>query len=174
MLEPLLQELKNLHKKVIVVGHSLGGTLAPRVAMQYPSLIDGSVAIAGDLTSTHLKKEWYNEVASWKLTQFILPPTLKDANDEVLALPRNLDEMNQHWPKLLSPLWVIQGGEDTLVSPKNADFARSLQTRSDVYVNYFENAGHLIHITHAEKVNAILQAALRQIENNPHSLTFRM
>ena len=158
---------------MVVVGHSLGATLAPRIAMQFPNLVDGSVAIAGDLTANHLKKEWYNEVVSWKLIQLIMPSALKDANDEVLALPKNLDEMNQHWPKLLSPFWVIQGGKDSLVNPKNADFARSLQTRSDVHVNYFEDAGHLLHITHAKQINSILKDILLQVEKNPTPLTFQ-
>ncbi len=45
-LKPILEQHKN-HRPIILVGHSLGGPVIARMAMDYPELIDGLVLVAG-------------------------------------------------------------------------------------------------------------------------------
>ena len=156
LIAPLLKKLKDEGREVILVGHSLGATLAPRLAMAYPEFVDGAVAIAGDLSNDFYRKAWYNDLADVGLVSVLLPRALCYANDEVLALPENLIDMEQYWSNYNSPLWVIQGGKDSLVDPRNAQFAESLKTRSDVTVNYYPDGNHLIHINQSDEVNRIL------------------
>ncbi len=155
LLAPLLHELKakSKSKTLIVAGHSLGATLAPYVAMLYPDMVDATVSFAGDLTSQYLEKQWYNEVVTWWVVKSILPRMLIHSNDEVLALPKNLDDMNQYWSSLNSPFIVYQGGKDFLVDARNAEFARELQTQSIVEVEYFPDQGHFVHLVKKQEVN---------------------
>ena len=155
LLAPLLSELraKSESQKLILAGHSLGATLAPYVAMLYPELVDGTVSFAGDLTSEYLEKQWYNELLTWWIVKTLLPQMLTNSNDEVLALPKNLDDMNDYWSSLSSPLIVYQGGKDFLVDSRNADFARNLKTQSTVEVVLYPKNGHFIHLVKHQEVN---------------------
>lgn len=166
LIAPLLRELKEQsHKQTLILaGHSFGATLAPFIAMQYPELVDASVSYAGDLTSEHFKKEWYNEVASWGVSKVILPNALLHANDEVLALPPYLDQMAESWSEMSSPFIVYQGGNDSLVDKGNAKFAETIETNSTVEVHYTPELGHFIHLVKHEEVNQRLIELIGELD----------
>lgn len=155
---PILAELRLRHqaKNLVLVGHSLGGSLVPRLAMDFPDDIDGVIVLAGDLTHEYPAARWYNEVASWKAVSWLLPEMLIRANKEVLVLEDSLRIMMPLWVGLTTPLLVVQGAEDGLVDPRHADFAENLTTKSTVFVERFPDTGHLIHLDEVEKVNAII------------------
>lgn len=165
----LLVELRkrNQGKAVVLVGHSLGATLSVSIAMEYPDLVDGVVAIAGDLASTFAEPEWYNKLASTALVHAVLPKDMCFANDEVIALPGNLNMMKPNWKNLSVPMLVIQGDRDELVDPRNAEFAAQLNTQSSVTVERFADAGHLLLLTHAGEINALLREFLDKITAHP-------
>ena len=158
---PFLKTFKEQNKTVVLVGHSLGATLAPLIAMNYPDLVDGSVVIAGDLTEQYYRKAWYNDLADLRLIRAILPKVMVWANDEVMALKDNLAEMDKLWSSMETPMWVIQGGKDGLVDPRNAEFAEGLGDSMDVTVNFFPEANHLIHLNRPEDVRKILLDVIR-------------
>ena len=165
LIAPLLLKLKENGQKILIAGHSLGATLAPRIAMSFPELVDGAVVIAGDLSEEYFDEGWYNKIGSWDLIHAVLPKTLCYANDEVIGLRYNLQLMHDLWGNLSVPIWVIQGGKDSLVDPRNAEFATNLQTQSSVYVKYFPEAGHLIHLTHKDQVEKILIEAIEVLNS---------
>ena len=151
---PLLRDLKGeSDRDVILVGHSLGATLAPYIAMQYPDLVDATVAIAGDLSNDHFRVQWYNKVATWWVVKWILPKELNWANDEVLAQPESLTFMESRWSSYDTPMLVIHGGKDTIVEPSNTEFASELKTASVVDVALYPEHGHLIHLSDPMTVN---------------------
>jgi pimeloyl-ACP methyl ester carboxylesterase len=168
LLAPLLLSLKNNSNShtLILAGHSLGATLASYIAMLYPDIIDGTVSFAGDLSGDYLDKQWYNEVASWWLVKPLLPQMITNSNNEVLALPANLTRMSALWSELNSPYIVYQGGEDSLVDYRNADFARQLNTRSSVEVNFYPEQDHFIHLvlqaSVSERLLQLLDSVIRQ------------
>ena len=163
---PLLRKLKQQNNRdVILVGHSLGATLAPYVAAVYPELVDATVAIAGDLTNDYLAKQWYNELGTWSVVRFFLSTDMLNANEEVLALPSNLDLLQSKWRELVTPFWIVQGGKDSLVDPRNAKFAEQLQTKGPVNVAFYPESNHLIHLNNSDVVNQLLlDVVLRNIE----------
>lgn len=154
---------QNGESAVVLVGHSLGATLATFIAMQYPQLVDGVVAIAGDLSSAFAEPKWYNKLASVGPVHALLPKDLCFANDEVVALPDNLDAMRPDWESLSVPLLVIQGEKDALVDPRNADFAEHLETQNRVVVKRLPDAGHLLLLMEADKVNAMLRKFMDEV-----------
>lgn len=165
----LLVELRerNRGKAVVLVGHSLGATLSASIAMEYPDLVDGVVVIAGDLASTFAEPEWYNKLASTALVHAVLPKDMCFANDEVIALPGNLNMMKPNWKNLSVPMLVIQGSKDELVDPRNAEFAEQLNTQSFVTVKRFADAGHLLLLTHAGEINTLLREFMDNITALP-------
>jgi pimeloyl-ACP methyl ester carboxylesterase len=158
LLGPLLARLKEryLSDNLVLVGHSLGGSLVPRIAVDHPEVVDAVVAVAGDLTDDYSPANWFNHVASWKFASWLLPTKADKANREVMALAADLATMKSRWPELAVPLLVLQGQDDGLVDPRHAQFAETLTTASRVTVKKFEGAGHLLHLTHSKQVNQLL------------------
>ena len=170
----LLVDLRkhNRGRAVVLVGHSLGATLAASIAMEYPHLVDGAVAIAGDLTSAFAEPKWYNKLASTALVHAVLPKDMCFANDEVIALPGNLNMMKPNWKNLSVPMLVIQGDKDGLVDPRNAEFAEQLNTQSSVTVKRFADAGHLLLLTHAVEINALLRDFMNKVTHPAQKFSF--
>lgn len=164
LIAPLLFELKesNPTARVVLVGHSLGATLAPLIAMVYPKALDAVVVIAGDLNARLVEKKWYNTMLAWPWVRPLLPREICYANDEVVALRKNIEAMEGYWEKLKKPMMVIQGDKDSLVNPLNADYAEHLSTPGGVRVERVVGAGHILHITHAALVNKLLLDWLQQ------------
>ncbi len=157
LISELLKKIKAEGKNITVIGHSLGGTLVPILAMQYPQYVDKVIVIAGDLSSDLLKTHWYNELASWTVVHYFIPKELCNANAEVLALKTNLEKISHQWASLDKPMLVVQGEHDGLVDPKNASFAENLNTNSKIQVVRFDKANHLVHLTHSAKINKLIK-----------------
>ncbi len=47
MMKPILELVVN--QKTILVGHSLGGPVIARTAMDYPDLVDGLILVGGSI-----------------------------------------------------------------------------------------------------------------------------
>jgi len=111
-------------KKWTVVGHSLGASIAPKMALIEPEKVQAMLLLAGSLNPKLGKPRWYNRVASTWLLRAMLPSNLNNSNKEIMRLRRELaimaDEISQ--TQFNTRLAVMQGGTDKLVSPKNTRF----------------------------------------------------
>lgn len=154
----LLARLKaeNGSQKVIIVGHSLGASLAPLFAMDYPELVDGLVLVSGSHDPELGSPRWYNLAASMGMVTWFLDPELKRANQEIMPLANELKEIVPRWTSIKTPVAVIQGMEDKLVSPGNASFVEKLLPASQLTVIRLENAGHFIPWEHREAVTSAI------------------
>lgn len=142
LLQPILQR-EGAGRKVILVGHSLGAPIVARLAMDYPKLVDGMIFVAPSLDPALETPRWYNRLAASHFLSWAVPTELALANKEVMPLEQELLEMLPLWRKIQVPVIVIQGGQDSLVSPGNADFAeRELGDCSQVI--RLPDAGHFI------------------------------
>jgi len=128
----------------ILVGHSLGGPVIARTAMDYPAQISGLVFIAstGDPKRS---RRWYNRVAGVPPVCWLLPRQLARANREILPLRKELTTMLPLWKNVRAPTTIIQGSKDKLVNPKNADFIQSALVNAEVDKVIFPGADHFIH-----------------------------
>jgi len=163
LISPFLKKLKDFYSadQLVLVGHSLGASLVPKIAIDNSGLVDVVVAIAGDLTDDYPSAYWYNTAAQFLVIKWMISKEMAKANDEVIALEGSLAEMKSQWQDLDAPLLVLQGNQDGLVDPRHADFAQTLKTQNQVRVIRFEDAGHLFHLTHTSQVNEILRQVLR-------------
>ncbi|WP_018414445.1 alpha/beta fold hydrolase [Teredinibacter turnerae] len=158
LIAPLLLHLREDYPnaRLTLVGHSFGASLVPMIAMVYPQAVDSVVVIAGDLSAEYLEEKWYNTVLAWPWVRPLLPREICYANDEVLALDENIAAMSDYWSHLSVPMMVIQGNEDTLVDPRNADFAAALKTPAGVRVERIDGGSHLIHMVQPQRVDGLL------------------
>lgn len=117
----LLTALIPPEKKVIVVGHSLGGPLAAWMAIDAPDRVCAAVSIAGSLSSKHEAPRWYNQIADMGLLNWGIPRELIQSNQEMMLLATELVQLESSLGKLRVPFVVMQGGKDSLVDPATAD-----------------------------------------------------
>lgn len=128
----------------ILVGHSLGGPIIARTAMDYPKQISGLIFIAstGDPKRS---RRWYNNVGGIPPICWLLPRQLARANREILPLKKELTAMLPLWEKISAPTTIIQGNRDTLVHPKNADFIEKVLVNAEVNKVVYPDADHFVH-----------------------------
>ncbi len=150
-------------KKKVLVGHSLGGPIVARMAMDYPDEFSGIIMVAPSIDPNLEEDEWYRKVIKSKIGSFFTPKEFEVSNDEIMPLKNELEQMLPYWEKIKIPTIVIQGTEDSLVPKENAAFAKEVLADSVLDVIMLEGVNHFIPWSHPEEiVKAIQQLANRQ------------
>ena len=157
MLQDIWQQ--NGHHKVILVGHSLGGSLVPLLAADYPQYVRGVVILAGDVNPELAEARWYNTLLDWTPSA-IIPDMWNHSNLEVLALSKSLEEVQSKFAQMKQPLIILQGTQDELVDPDNANEAMQLFAKSNLEVRWLQGANHIINMNHMDDV----KKAIRDID----------
>ena len=130
--------------KAVLVGHSLGGPVVARLAMDYPNRVRGLILVAPSIDPTLEKNEWFRPVLSAFPVRQLLPTEFDVSNQEIRPLRGELDRMLPGWAKIRVPVTVIQGDKDDLVPPANADFARRMLTNALVTMEMIPGMNHFI------------------------------
>lgn len=153
LIAPILEEIwrANDEEKVLLVGHSLGGSLVPKLATDYPHFVKGIVVLAGDLDPVLAEARWFNKVLDW-LPDFLLPTMWRYSNDEVMAIQPSLAHLQGQFAQASLPIIIVQGTKDGLVRPGSAEKAPSIFSSADLEITWLEDANHIIHLTHEEDV----------------------
>ena len=141
-LQPVIDR-ESKDRKAILVGHSLGAPIAARMAMDYPNRVTGMVLVAPSLDPDLEKPRWYNSLAASALVTWAVPKELALANQEVMPLSAELTKMLPRWSQIQVPVIIVQGEQDELVSPANADFAERM-LKNHVTVIRVADQGHFI------------------------------
>lgn len=151
LIAPILEDIwhKNNRQKVILVGHSLGGSLVPKLAADYPHFVKGVVILAGDLDPQLSEARWFNKVIDW-MPNFLLADMWNNSNDEVLAIQPSLESLQKEFAEITMPITVVQGTDDALVRPGSATKAPVIFSGANVDVFFLEGATHIINLTHVE------------------------
>ena len=153
LIEPILEEIwqANNQQKIIVIGHSLGGSLVPKLAADYPNYVEGVIILAGDLDPVLSEARWFNDLLNW-VPDFLLPTMWMNSNNEVLAIRPSLENLQAEFATITVPITVLQGTDDTLVRPGSATKAPDIFKSSSVEVVMLEGATHIINLTHVSDV----------------------
>ena len=168
-LKPILQKYKKSNTKLILVGHSMGGPIVAKMAMDYPELIDNIIIVAGAICpELERNQKWYRIPLSVPPFRFFASKTIKASNYELLHLKNELISMKPYWINIHQPVTVIQGTKDQLVSPKNVDYAKKMIINSSK-LNFVivKNMRHDIPWAYPELINHAIFDAIDK--NNLHS-----
>jgi len=158
---PLLSNASS-GKKVLVVGHSYGGPVAARMAMDYPKKVTDLLLLAGSIDPSQERNEWYQYLAEWPGLKSIVPREIIVANQEIMALKQSLTEMLPFWPSITQRVTVIQGERDNLVAPENADFAKKeIKNSSQLTIVRLPEQNHFIPWNRYELVKSTILNSLR-------------
>jgi len=117
---PLLEERGGV--RPIVVGHSLGGPIATRIAADYPDRVGALVIVAGNLDAALEEPRWYNEVARWRIVQPFVAEFLRVSNREMWACREQVALLQEELDEITCPVFVIHGTNDSLVPFEAIDY----------------------------------------------------
>jgi pimeloyl-ACP methyl ester carboxylesterase len=137
---------------VVLMGHSLGASLAPRVAMDFPDDINGLLLFAGTLDPKLSSPRWFNYLGAAPFAKYIIGDRFSRSNKEIFALQEDVGAMNNRWHEIEAEVIAVQGMKDGLVYPANSDFIEKTFNPKTTSVVRLKNEGHLFPMTQREAV----------------------
>jgi pimeloyl-ACP methyl ester carboxylesterase len=163
-LKPIVEKYKKLSGKVVLVGHSLGGPMLARMAIDYPELIDNLIFVAASIDPELEPARWYRYILNSVVIRYMIPRSFRASNHEILYLKEELELMLPYWKNIHQPSIVIQGTKDVLVHPKNAEFASKMLKNSEkVEIWNIEGMNHFVPWSHP---HLIKKAILKSISHS--------
>lgn len=156
-------ELLAAGQKAILVGHSLGGPIALQMAAMYPDKVAGLLLIAASLDPELEKPRWYNRLANSWVFSWAIPEAMLRSNEEMMVLSAELAKQLGVWPQVSVPIVVMQGLEDDLVYPENADYAERQMVKPQLRVVRVPDEGHFLIWTSRAAVTTEIQRLLGQV-----------
>lgn len=136
-------KLNKSGKSAIVVGHSYGGAVIARMAMDRPDLVSGLIFVASSVDPKLEKTRWYNVLFSWWPLRVWLDQPWRVSNEEIMALEPELQKID--WSKVKAKVALVQGEEDWLVPPANYLFLlKTFPTEQTPYKALVPKQGHFI------------------------------
>ncbi len=140
----IAQVLVREKTSAILVGHSYGGPVITRMAIESPKYVDGLIIVAGSVDPDLEKTKWYQIPVHYKVLSWVLPGLLYSTNEEIIALKKELQEMMPLWKNITQHVSVIQGGKDNLVPPDNAVFANKMLENAPVEMIEVNEMNHFV------------------------------
>ncbi|MDN5204771.1 alpha/beta hydrolase [Fulvivirgaceae bacterium BMA10] len=168
LLKPILLSSKS-SKPPILVGHSLGGPIVARMAMDYPELVGGLILVAPSIDPDLEKREWYRYIGRIPPISWFVPTSLYVTNEEIFFLKKELQDMLPLWKDIQIPVTVIQGEEDELVPAANADFAEKVLINAPLKVMRIPNQNHFIPWNNSIKIKEAVANHLNISQQDAHT-----
>jgi uncharacterized protein len=145
MIRPMLDSLNKAKHPIIVVGSSYGASVACRLAMDHPELVDGLVLTGpaiGPGRETYFGITPFIE--HWSVRWFI-PRIFRSANTEKVHHKEELEKMLPYWKNVRVPVYYLQGADDDIVDTSNAGFAKEqLINVPSLQIKFLKGRNHLL------------------------------
>lgn len=143
MIRPILDSLNKVRHPIIIMGGSYGSSVACRLAMDHPDLVDGLVLTGPSLAPGKEKYFWFTHIIeNWSIRWFI-PRIFRSANTEKVHHKEELEKMLPYWKNITVPVMYLQGINDDIIDTANAGFARQhLVNASHLEIKFIENRYH--------------------------------
>jgi pimeloyl-ACP methyl ester carboxylesterase len=148
----------------ILVGHSLGGPVVARFAIDHPRRTAALVILAGSLDPAQEDVPWIQNVGdAWPIVA-MLPRAIRNANREIIALEAELRQMEPLLATISMPVFVLHGTADDLVPYANVAFMRSHFTgAAKLSVLQLHDQNHFLPWKEKRRVNETIRAAAEQV-----------
>lgn len=132
-------------QKVWLVGHSLGGPVIARFAMDYPGQTAGLVLVAASIDPELEEHPWWQSAINPPPMKWLIPKSFWTSNAEIKPLEGELKKMLPIWDKITCPVRLLHARNDRLVPVANANFAgRVLTNCPDLKADILPDGDHFI------------------------------
>jgi pimeloyl-ACP methyl ester carboxylesterase len=156
LISPLMQLWKN-NKPAYVIGHSLGGPMAVKLAADNPDYFSGIILLAGSVDPAEEKPEKWRPVLYKTPLKFLVPGAFRPSNKELWFLKKDLKLLKEDFTKVNCPVWIIHGDKDNMVPVGNAAYAKQMLTHSaHVETKILPGASHFIPWDHYKDIKEVL------------------
>ena len=152
ILEAFVDKIKN-GRNIYLIGHSYGGPVIVKMAIDQPSNFKEIVILAGSIDPNAENPEKWRPVFIAFPLRYIVPGALRPANDELWWLKTDLKNMKSKLINITTNVLIIHGTKDQLVPYSNAAFiqkecinAKSMELISIKDANHFIPWEHFLEI----------------------------
>jgi pimeloyl-ACP methyl ester carboxylesterase len=143
MIRPILDSLQKAKHPIIVMGGSYGSSVACRLAMDHPELVDALILTGPSLGPGMEKYFWFTSTVEHWYIRWFIPRLFKSANTEKVHHKEELEKMLPYWKNIRVPVIYLQGENDNIVDTSNAGFARrELVNAPYLDIRFIKNRGH--------------------------------
>lgn len=144
IISPLLTYLQN-GKPVCIVGHSLGGPLAIKLAADNPGVFKDIVLLAASVDPAEEQPEKWRGFLLNSPFQYFLPGAFRPSNEEIWYLKKDLRPLANQFSSINADVWIVHGDKDNFVPVGNASYAHKMLTNAkSVHVFILKGAPHFI------------------------------
>ncbi|MBE7173404.1 MAG: alpha/beta hydrolase [Williamsia sp.] len=165
MIRPLLDSLQKARHPLILVGVSYGTSVACRLAMDYPALVDGLVLIAPSLAPGEERIYSIAYFIEHPWVKWLVPSMFVSANAEKLHHREELERMLPYWEKIRVPVTYMQGENDQLIYTSNAQFAKNRLVHAPCLdITMIPNRGHLIAFSEKDRITRAIREMVKQVQ----------
>jgi len=159
--KPFLQQAES--KKAILVGHSLGASVAVQTALDHPDNVGGLLLLAGAFDPDLEEANFIQLLGTIRPLALLLPRDIENSNRELLALKRELVALADRLHKITIPISVVHGDRDPLVPYANVTYIERKFTHAPLDVITLKNTDHFIPWHSKPTVDAALEQLIDQI-----------
>lgn len=156
MLKPILDKVYREDQPTILVGHSYGGPLIARMAMDYPDLVDGLVMIAPAIDPDNEKVFWISYPTHWWGLRWMMPKPIRVTNVEKFAHAGELQKMLPLWDSISCPITHLHGDKDWVVPAVNIEFTERVATNAPLQLLRDEEWDHFIVWSQMDTIKTLI------------------
>jgi pimeloyl-ACP methyl ester carboxylesterase len=143
MIRPILDSLNKAKHPIIIMGGSYGSSVACRLAMDHPELVDGLVLTGPSLGPGLETYFWFTHIVEHGSIRWFIPRLFKSANTEKVHHRKELEKMLPLWKDIRVPVIFLQGENDDIIDTANAGFARKhLVNAPYLDIKFIKNRAH--------------------------------
>lgn len=128
----------------ILVGHSLGGPIIARVAVDFPDKVGGLVIAAGSMDPALERVQMIQYVGEKLGLTYLIPRRMRNANRELIALKKHLVALDPRLASIHCPVAIVHGTVDPLVPFSNVTFMKMRMSDAIVKIYSLEGVNHFL------------------------------
>jgi len=146
---------------IIMVGHSYGGPIAVKIAMDFSCFYKGIILLAPALDPDNEKEIKLASLPAKQPIRWLTPLALRVAADEKNTHIKELRNIENDYGDITTPICHIHGNKDSLVPYENLSF--SIEKINSKYLEAvtLENADHFLPWSH---YNFVVEKILKMTE----------
>ena len=108
VISPLFKHIQN-NQPVYLVGHSLGGPMICRLAIDNPGAVNGLVILAGSQDPAAEKPEIWRPIIFKTPLNYFVPGSWQPSNEELWYLKKDLVNLKTGLFKITCPVYILHG-----------------------------------------------------------------
>jgi pimeloyl-ACP methyl ester carboxylesterase len=144
IISPVLKKLKT-NKPLVLLGHSMGGPVAVKLAADNTSIINTLVIVAGAIDVTQEKKETWRHIMNVRPLYWTLPGAFAPSNTELLYLKKDLLPLQNDFKNITCNVLFVHGDKDTWVPIKNIAYGTKMMVNAaSIKADTLHGADHQI------------------------------